>query len=112
VTVREDIATAASTVDGITASPYYKQGTNPGRAWVRLDRIEYPNPFGGIFFWNLVVVLPKDMAQAEQYIEQKVPLINGAIEEFLVIDEVAPQWLNINGVGDLLCVFINGHREE
>lgn len=112
MSVRVEIADAASTVDGITAHPYFKQGSHPGHTFVRIDRIEYPNPFGGVCFWSVIVVLPSDMEQAEKFIETKVPLIRAAIDPHLAITEVVPQRLNIMGTSDLLCVFINGHREE
>ena len=79
---------------------------------VRLDRIEYPNPFGGVARWNVVVALPQDMAAAEKFIEDKVPALRAAVGEHMVVTEVLPQRLNITGVGELPCVFINGFREE
>jgi hypothetical protein len=110
--VRTAIATSASGVEGIECSPYFVQTTAAGMAMVRLDRIEYPNPFGGVCHWNVVVLLPQDQAEAEKYLEEKVPLIRAAIEEHLVITQVQPQRLEITGVGILPCVFINGHREQ
>ena len=110
--VREAIADAASTVPGITATPYFVPSTNPGTAYVRLDHVEYPNRFGGVAFWDLVVILPQDYAAAERYVEEKVPAIREAIQEHLAIDRVTPQQLQISGVGTLPAVFINGHREE
>ena len=108
---REDIASAASTVEGIKAHPYYVQGTAPGHTYVRLERIEYPNPFGGVARFNVVVVLPQDLAQAEQFLEAKVPMLREAVAEHLVITSVVPQRLEITGVGIVPCAFINGHRE-
>lgn len=112
MSARTEIADAASTVEGITAHPYYVQGTRPGHTFVRLERTTYPNPFGGICHWNVVVVLPQDLATAEQYLEVRLPQLRDALAEHLVITEVLMQRLNIPGVGDLPCAFINGHREE
>ncbi len=111
-TVRTAIASAASTVEGITCHPYYVQSPEPGSASIRLDRIDYPNVFGGVCHWNVVVILPQEQAAAEKYIDTKVPLIRSAIEEHIVITQVQPQRLDIPGVGILPCVFINGHREQ
>lgn len=111
--VREHLAQAARSVPGVRgAAPYYTQTTTPGHVFVRLDRIEYPNPFGGLWHWNVVLVLPQDMAAAEKYLEQVTPDLVNALQEHLVIREVLPQRLSISGVGELPCVFINGHREE
>lgn len=111
MTARDDIARAASAVDGISAHPYYVQATQAGTAYLQLDRIEYPNPFGGVCFWNLVVLLPQDLASAEKYIELNVPLVVEAISQHMVVTSVRPQQLN-TGAGVLPCVFISGHREE
>lgn len=109
---REAIATAASAAAGVTCHPYFVQTIDAGQALVRLERITYPNPFGGIGHYNVVVMLPQDQAAAEKYIDQKVPAICDAVAEALVITEVQPQQLNLPGHGVLPVVFINGHREE
>lgn len=110
--MRQAIADAATGVEGITCHPYFVQSTSPGSAMVRLDRIAYPNPFGGVCHWNVVVMLPQDQAAAEAYIDTKVPLIRAAILPQLVVTEVQQQQLKIDGLGILPCVFINGHREQ
>ncbi len=110
--VRQEIATALSSVDGITAHPYFVQATEPGTALVRLDRVEYPNPFGGVAHWNIVVLLPQDLEAAEKYVEDKVPAIRVAIESLIFVTQVRPQRLDLPGVGVVPCVFITGHREE
>lgn len=110
--VRNTLASAASTADGITCHPYFVQSSTPGDAFVRLDRIEYPNRFGGVCHWNVVVMLPQDQGQAERYIDEKIPAVVEAIAGVLTVTQVQPQQLNIPGVGVLLCVFINGHREQ
>lgn len=112
MSVREELAAAASGVPDISAAPYYRQTTTPGSAFVRLDRIEYPNRFGGICHWSVVVVLPQDLAAAERFLEEYLPPLREALADHLVVREVVPQRLNITGVGDLPCVFINGIREE
>ncbi len=110
--VRQAIASAASTVEGITCAPYFVQSTAAGAAMVRLDRIEYPNRFGGVCHWNVIVMLPQDQSAAEQYIDDKIPAVRDAVGSELVVTQVQPQRLEIKGAGVLLCVFINGHREQ
>lgn len=110
-TVRIALATAASTVPGISCSPYYHQDTTPGTAYVRLERINYPNPFGGVVHWNVVVLLPQDIAQAEEYLEELLPQLHTALESELVITSAVPQRVEFPGVGVLPALFINGHRE-
>lgn len=110
--VRQALADAASTVAGVTCSPYFIGTTQAGAAMVRLDRIEYPNPFGGICHWNIVLLLPQDQAAAEKYTDDVVPLVRDALSDHLVITQIQPQRLDLPGHGVLPCVFINGHREQ
>lgn len=111
MSTRTDIATAASTVEGITGHPYVVGDTDPGTVYPRLDRIEYPNPFGGIAHWNVVLVLPQDLAEAEKYLEANLPDLKTALEPHLFITTVQLQRLQLDGVGILPIASINGHRE-
>ena len=109
---RTELAAAASTIDGITCLPYYVQSTEVGAAMVRLDRIEYPNFTGGINYWSLVVILPQDMAAAEEWVDENVAPIITAIEHLIVVTQVQPQRLGLLDGSVVLAVFINGHREK
>lgn len=112
MTARADLATAAGTVSGIRAHQYVVGDTDPGTAYPRIDRIEYPNPFGGIVHWNVVLVLPQEHAQAEQYLEEKLPALKAALEQVLVVTSVTLNRLQLDGVGTLPVAFVNGHREQ
>jgi hypothetical protein len=109
--VRKALAVAASTVEGVTCLPYYVQTTTPGAAFVRVDRTEYPDQFGGIRHWNVIVILPQDMGAAEAWVEAHEDALVKALQPELVVTQVQPQRLNTDA-GVLLCVFINGHREK
>lgn len=109
---RELIANAASTVQGIDCRPYFVQSSTPGTAMVRLNRVEYPNPFGGIAYWDVVVVLPQDMADAEKYLEGVLEPLVTAVAEELVVKQVQPQRMDFPGAGVLPVVIITGHREQ
>ena len=111
MSAREDIAYAASEVPGITGHPYVVGDTDPGTVYPRIDRIEYPNPFGAVVHFNVVLVLPQDLAEAERYLEENLPDLKAALEPHLVLTTVQPQRLDIPGVGVLPVAFINGHRE-
>ncbi len=110
--VRRDLADAASSVPGIACHPYYVATTSTGHAFVRLERIDYPNKFGGVRLWNVVVLLPQDPSKAEVWLEEYLPPLREALTPHLDVTSVVPQQLNITGVGVLPCVFINGNREE
>ncbi len=111
-TVRRELAAAASSAPNVTCHPYYVQTTTPGHAFVRLDRIEYPNKFGGVRHWNVVVLMPQDASKAEAWLEEFLPPLREALAPHLVVTTATPQQLQITGAGVLPCVFINGHREE
>lgn len=111
MSTRTDLAAAAASVEGIKAHPFVTGDTEPGTVFVRLERIEYPNPFGGVARWNVVLVLPQDQADAEKYLGATLPGLLTALEPHLAVTSVVPQQLDITGVGYLPCAFINGHRE-
>lgn len=109
--IRTVLAAAANTVPGITGQPYFVQTTAPGVALVRLGRIEYPNPFGGVSFWDVVLTLPQDLATSEHYFEKKVPALRDALAEVLVVKTITPTLIDF-GAGTVPCAVISGHREE
>ncbi|MCM0618774.1 hypothetical protein [Nocardioides bruguierae] len=109
---REDLVTRAATVAGIRPHPYVVQATAAGTLYPRLERIDYPNPFGGVAHWNVVLVLPQSPADAERYLEQKLPALRAAIAPALSVTSVALQRLQLDGIGVLPVAFINGHREQ
>lgn len=111
MSTREDLEAAAHTVPGIKAHAYVVGDTEPGTVYPRLDRIEYPNAFGGIAHWSVVLVLPQDYAEAEQYVEEVLPDLKAALDPHLVITAVLLQRLQLDGIGTLPVAFINGHRE-
>jgi hypothetical protein len=106
---RTAIAAAANNVSGIHCNPYYVQTTKAGDAMVRLDRITYPNVFGGIATWHVLMLLPQDIASAEKYLEDKVPDLVEALAEEMSIRTVQPQQLALE-TGSVPCVVIEGTR--
>ena len=109
--VRQALATAANTVSGVKCSPYFVHGTAPGHAYVQLDHIEFPNPFGGVAHWQVFVVLPQDQAQAETWIDTNRAALVDALAPHLVVSRLAVQRLQLDGIGVLPVVVIAGHRE-
>ncbi|MDI6908639.1 hypothetical protein [Nocardioides sp.] len=109
--VRQELAAAATSVEGVVCTPTYTQLSAPGQACVRLDRHEYPNPFGAVVHWNVVICLGQDMAAAETFFEAKVPLVVEALAPVLVVTSATPQQLNLADGTSVLAAFVNGHRE-
>lgn len=110
--VRELIADAASTVAGISCTPYFRQSTKTGDGMVRLDHNDYPDRFGGLSTWQVLVVLPQDIASAEKYLDSKIPDLVTALSEALVVRRVTPQELALDNGTRLPVVVIEGIRES
>ena len=111
MSTRTDLAAAASTVEGLTASPYFTGDVEKGTVYVRLERVDYPSHVEAVAFWNVVLMLPQDLAEAEQFLEAKLPALREALAEHMAVTSARPQRLEIPGVGVLPGVFVNGHRE-
>lgn len=107
------ISTAASTVDGITCTPNYRQITRAGEACVRLDRHDRSeNGFGFVVTWQVMVCLPQSIADAETYLDEKAPLLVAALSEEMIVTSVIPQELVLDNSVTVPVVVIEGSRES
>lgn len=107
---RTAIATAASAVEGVNCTPYYRQTTKPGDALVRLDRtFRDDTHFGFMAVWQVVVILPQDLATAEKWLDEHMDSIVEELSEVVVITTVTPQQLALD-TGLVPCVVIEGNR--
>lgn len=110
---RTAIADAVSTIDGLTCTPYFKTTTKAGTGMVRLDRMTRDSSgFGFTCTWQVIVLLPQDLATAEKYLESKIPALAEALAEHLVITTITPQQLDLGNGTHLPCVVIEGARES
>lgn len=110
--VRRQLADLASTVDGITVAPYFRQLTRPGEGAIRRDRMaRSENGFGYVNTWQVVILLPQDLADAEKWFDEKVPALVAAVEQLMGVASVTPQQINAGGK-NLPCVFIEAHYAE
>lgn len=108
--VREKIAAAASAVEGVNCTPYFRQSTKPGDAMVRLDRmVRDESGFAYMVTWQVVVMLPQDIATAEKWLDANTTLLIEAISEELVVTTVTPQQMALD-TGVVPCVLIEGNR--
>lgn len=109
--VREAIAGAVGAVEGITCSAYYRQNTTTGAASVRYGETTYPNRFGGLVTWEVVVPLPQDAAAAEKFIDEKSPALREALAPVLIVRRVYPARATFDSAVTNVLV-IEGQREE
>lgn len=107
-----DLAAAASQVDGVTVTAGFRQSTKTGDGFVRWDGCTRdPNGFGYVDRWQVIVMVPADIAQAEDYLRTKVPQLLAACEPVIHVTGSQPQQLALAG-GTVPCVFITGTREQ
>jgi hypothetical protein len=115
--VRAAIAAAANTVAGIDVEPYYTAVTKTGSGCVRLNRTEHPDIFGGMDYWDVIVRLPQDLAEAEKYMDTvRLPLyqaLEKADPRVMWVDSATPQQVVFDfGAAPLPCLIIAGHRAQ
>lgn len=106
---RKALAAAASTVRGVTVHPTFVQTTEAGVGVVRLDHIDYPDNFGGIEFYDVVVFLPQDYATSEALVDRILPQLVDALADEMTVQNATPQQVQINNVGTVPALFISGH---
>lgn len=109
--VRQEISSAVNTVDGISCTPYHRQSAAAGDASVRFASTNYPDKFGGIVTWEVVVGLPQDVATAEKFIDSKSPAIRAALAEVITVRRVYPARSTYDTTQTNVLV-IEGTREE
>jgi hypothetical protein len=89
-------------------------GYKSGDAWPLVTRIDYPNRFGGVVFWEVLVVLHADVATAEMLMDTHIPAVRTALvrNRDLVITSVTPRLLQFEQGSALIVAVIAGTREE
>jgi hypothetical protein len=112
VSAREAIAAAASTVDGITVTPYFRQVATPGQGHVRLAQSAPDSKFPRDFVdtWEVVIPLVQDIAAAEKRIDSiRNELLSALAAEMHVVSLVPTEL--VFDTGSVPGVVITGTRE-
>lgn len=112
MSTRQILADAVSTVDGVTGHPYYVQNVRPGAALVDVREINHPNPFGGVVTWEVCVICPPALHEAQEYVDDMALPLREALRRELTVKSVRPELRNFGEAGDLPCLVITGTREE
>ena len=110
MTAREEIAAAASQVDGVDCFPYYRLLSKPGQAYVELLRIDYPNRLGGEAYWGVVICLPPDQAAAQQWVEERHEALFAACGDALEVSQIRPEVVLLTDNQSQKVVVVEGHR--
>ena len=110
---REDIAAAASGVDGVECSEFYSGATKPGSAWVERARTTYDpglHPsYGAKPFWRVRVVMPQDIPKAERWIEDNQDTLVAALHEAMAVTTATPETLTLADNQSMKVLTIDGH---
>jgi hypothetical protein len=110
VSAREDIAAAASTVDGIDCTAYWTGADKDGSAYVEMLRDDWPNKLGAERYYGVVVTLPTDQAQAERFLEEKAGPLAKALRRELTVTQVRPELIQIIDGPITKAMVAEGHR--
>lgn len=108
--VREAIAAAASTVDGVDVSAWPRQSTKPGDGFVAFRRAERDTT--GLAFinkWEVFVMLPAGLKDAEKKLSALADPLVKALQRELVVTTFYPTDLAL-GTKTVPCVVIEGSR--
>lgn len=88
--LRADLAAAADTVLGEGhCSEYYRQTAKPGDAWVTWPRMDRDDTgLGFMESWQVRVVLPQNLADAEEWADDNAAAMVDALGAYLTITAV------------------------
>lgn len=110
--VRQEIAVAASTVEGVHCFPRYQQVSTPGEAVVKLGRLTRPsNGFGQLYTWQVWLVLPQELDEAEEWLDEHLVELWDALAERMVVQSATPTGMSIGGA-TLNGVVVEGVRGD
>jgi hypothetical protein len=111
MSVRAELAAAASSVEGLDVVEYYRQSLRPGTGFVRLaEKTAADNGFGYVDTWDVVVVLPQDLVAAEKFLEYcQAPLL-AALEAVMFVKTLTPTQI-IFDAQSVPGVVVTGARE-
>lgn len=110
--VRTALADAANTVAGVNVSPYYRQSSRSGDGLIQMNRIEFPNKFGGVTYWDVIVTLPTGPADAQRTAEELVPDLVSALAAEMTVTGVTFSVLAADSGPDRPCLVVSGWRES
>lgn len=110
MSVRDDIAAAASQTADVEIVSYYRQTLTSGYGfvkWARRDRDD--SGLGWIDTWQVWVGLPQDVKASEKWLEGHLAELVSNVDEELVVTVVSPAELVLDG-GSTNGLIIEGTR--
>lgn len=112
--IRAAIATAADSVAGVTCTPYPRQTTIPGEAWVSLVVTEWPNRLGSITTWRVWVMLPQDDKAAEERADELTDPLAKALHDAkaFTVRRIVYQRTTFENGQSVPTLYVEGTRED
>lgn len=113
MSVREEIAAAASLIEGVNVTPYYRQSLKPGDGFVRLgQRGRDGSGIGFIDTWELWLAVSQDIPGAEQWLEANLDDLLVSLGSAMYVTTVTPTELVIGtGGATVPGLIVAGTRE-
>ena len=97
MSVREDIAAALSTVDGVTGYAYRPDTARSGDGWALLSRLERDAATTFMVTWRVLVLLSPDERTASHWIDAHATLLFEALEPVAFVGSFEPVEVPIGG---------------
>lgn len=81
MSAREELAAAASSVEGVNVSAKWRQTTTPGEGWIRwVRRLPDESGFSRVDEWEICLVMPQPAAAQESLVDTVVDQVIDALE--------------------------------
>lgn len=91
MTVRTEIAEAATLAGVTNVSAYYRQTLKTGDGFVELvGRARGDNGFGWVDTWGVWIGLPQDVKAAETWLEEHLGALMESIDDALIVTTAGP----------------------
>lgn len=114
MSARTEMAAAATGVDGVNVTPYYRQSLKPGDGCVRLaQRVRDGSGLGFIDTWEIWLAVSQDLAGAEKWLEANLSNLLAALGSALYVTTITPSELVLSPGGPTTPgVIVAGTRED
>jgi hypothetical protein len=110
MSVRDDFATALTTVIGVTGYAKRPKAPKVGDAWPLLSSIDRVDGLVYEDTWRVMILLPQDEIAASDWIDAHVEDLIGALTPVAIVDQLAPVTVTVSNA-DQLALQITTRRE-
>jgi hypothetical protein len=106
--VRQDIASAASSLTGVSVEPYVRRTLTPGDGYVQFLGMEIDDTgLGFMERWVVIITISQDDLAAQMWIEENSDALIDALSPHLIVTSVVP-W-DVSGINAVHIAGSRGH---